>query len=60
MSADEVAAQTLKAVAKGRYIILPGGESKLFYFLHHFAGHLLYPVMDMMVNAALRKTPKPG
>lgn len=60
MSADEVAAQTLKAVAKGRYIILPGGESKLFYFLHHFAGHLLYPVMDMMVNAALRKTQKPG
>lgn len=58
LSADEVAVETLKAVAKGRYIILPGGESKLFYFLHHFVGRLLYPVMDLMVNAALRKNKK--
>jgi len=58
MSTDEVAVETLKAVAKGRYIILPGGESKLFYFLHHIAGRLLYPVMDLLVHLALRKTKK--
>lgn len=59
MSPDTVANEVLKAVAKKRYIILPGREGKLMYFLHHFAGRLIYPIMDMMVNSALKKHSKP-
>jgi 3-dehydrosphinganine reductase len=55
MSADKVAIETLKAVSKKQYIILPGSEGKMMYFLHHFAGRLLYPIMDGMVNSALKK-----
>ena len=56
MAAETVAYETLKAVAKKKYIILPGAEGKLMYFLHHFAGRLLYPIMDGMVNSALKKS----
>lgn len=50
-----VAAETLKAVARKQYIVLPGNEGKLMYWLHHFVGRLLYPIMDMMVDSALKK-----
>lgn len=53
-----VALETLKAVARKQYIILPGSEGKLMYWLHHFVGRLLYPVMDMMVKSALKKNKK--
>jgi 3-dehydrosphinganine reductase len=53
---DVVAAETLKAVAKKQYIVLPGSEGKMMYWLHHFVGRLLYPIMDMMVDSALKKT----
>lgn len=56
LSADVVAIETLKAVAKKKYIILPGSEGKMMYFLHHFVGRLLYPIMDGMVNSALKKS----
>lgn len=56
MDANVVAIETLKAVARKQYIILPGSEGKLMYFLHHFVGHLLYPIMDMMVDSALKKS----
>ncbi|MRR28973.1 SDR family NAD(P)-dependent oxidoreductase [bacterium] len=53
-----VAAETLKAVARKQYIVLPGSEGKLMYWLHHFVGRLLYPIMDMMVDSALKKSKK--
>ncbi len=53
-----VAAETLKAVARKQYIVLPGSEGKLMYWLHHFVGRLLYPIMDIMVNSALKKSKK--
>lgn len=53
-----VAIETLKAVARKQYIILPGSEGKLMYWLHHFVGRLIYPVMDMMVDSALKKSKK--
>ncbi len=56
MSAEDVAVDILKAVAKKKYIILPGSEGKLMYFLHHFVGRLLYPIMDGMVNSAIIKS----
>ena len=53
-----VAAEILRGVEKRKYIILPGSEGKMMYFLHHFVGRLLYPVMDMMVNSAIKKSAK--
>lgn len=58
MSADKVALEILRGVEKKQYIILPGSEGKMMYFLHHFVGRLLYPVMDGMVNSAIKKSGK--
>jgi hypothetical protein len=30
----------------------------MMYFLNHFAGRLLHPIMDMMVDSALKKSKK--
>jgi 3-dehydrosphinganine reductase len=56
MSAKQVAADILKMAARGRYLILPGFESKLSFRLSNFLGGLVYPVMDMMVADAMKKT----
>lgn len=56
LDANVVAIETLKAVARNQYVILPGSEGKLMYWLHHFLGRLLYPIMDMMVDSALKKS----
>lgn len=55
MTADEVAANTLKKAAKNRYIITPGFESSLFFTLSNLLGRLIYPVMDMQINQAINK-----
>ncbi|MHB8087948.1 MAG: SDR family oxidoreductase [Anaerolineaceae bacterium] len=51
MDANIVAIETLK-----HYIVLPGSEGKMMYWLHHFVGRLIYPIMDMMVDSALKKS----
>jgi 3-dehydrosphinganine reductase len=55
MSADAVAKETLAAIARGKYIIIPGSEGKLLYFASHLLGQNMYPVMDMMVRSAISK-----
>jgi 3-dehydrosphinganine reductase len=55
LSPEKVAREILKKASRGRYLILPGTESKLFYFAHHLVGELLYPVMDNMVRSSIRK-----
>lgn len=55
MTADEVAEQVLKDVAKGKYIILPGSEGKMLYFVQNFLGKKFYPVMDILVRSAISK-----
>ncbi len=55
MSAQAVALEIVHGIERGKYLILPGFESKLFYFLHHFAGKALYPIMDVMVSDAISK-----
>jgi 3-dehydrosphinganine reductase len=55
MSADVVAREIVQKVAGGKYIILPGGEGKLLYFVHHFLGRTLYPIMDLMVRSSIQK-----
>ena len=47
--------ETLKKVAQGKYIILPGSEGKLLFTAQNLLGRGLYPVMDMMVNLAIAK-----
>ncbi len=46
MSPDDVAKLILRDVARNRYIITPGFQSKLAYFVSQTAGYLLYPIMD--------------
>ena len=59
MTADEVAAITLKKAAKNRYIITPGFESSLFFTLSNLLGRLIYPVMDMQISQAIKKLKRP-
>jgi 3-dehydrosphinganine reductase len=58
MSPDEVARVTLQQAARGRYIILPGSDGKLFYWLNSHLGNAVYPVMDWMIASARKKLPK--
>ncbi len=55
MSAEAVAKSILKGVRQGRFAILPGSESKLYYWLTGWLGGGLYPVMDMMIAQAQKK-----
>jgi 3-dehydrosphinganine reductase len=55
MSADAVAKEILDTMAKGKYVILPGGEGKMLYTAKNLIGRTLYPVMDWMVRSAISK-----
>jgi 3-dehydrosphinganine reductase len=58
LSAEEVADAILKGVEKGRYVIIPGLEGKVFFRLTNLLGNLTYPVMDWMVARAQKKKNK--
>jgi 3-dehydrosphinganine reductase len=59
MSVEAVAAETLHGIAHGQYIILPGFDSKLMFFLTRFLGAAVHPFMDflqsVMNKRALRR-----
>ena len=55
LSPEFVAREILNKTARGKYLILPGAEAKLFYFAHHLVGELLYPIMDNMVRSSIKK-----
>lgn len=55
MSAENVAKEILKKVAKRKYMILPGSEGKLLFTAKNLLGKSLYPIMDLLVNDAIRK-----
>lgn len=55
MTAEEVAAIALKKAARNKYIITPGFESSLFFTLSNLIGRLIYRVMDMQINQAIKK-----
>jgi 3-dehydrosphinganine reductase len=50
-----VAEQTLKAVARGRYKVVPGFNAKLTYFVATRAGNLFNPIMDLLISRASKK-----
>lgn len=54
LSAQRVAREILRDVARGRYVILPGLEMKLLYRLNGLLGNAVYPLMDWLVRAARR------
>ena len=58
LSAEEVAEAILKGVEKGKYVIIPGLEGKVFFCLTQLLGNLTYPVMDWMVARAQKKKNK--
>lgn len=54
---DAVAKETLQQAARGRYIILPGTDAKLFYWLNSHLGNAAYPILDLMIAQARKKKP---
>ncbi len=55
MTPEAVAQSILKGVRSERYIITPGLQSTLFYYLVHLTGNLVYSVMDLLIAQAMRK-----
>jgi len=55
MSPEAVAKITLQQAARGRYIILPGLENNLFYWLNGHLGNAVYPVMDWLIARARKQ-----
>jgi 3-dehydrosphinganine reductase len=55
LSPETVAREILRGIAKKRYLIIPGFEGKLYYWLIGLTGPLQYPVMDIMVAQARKK-----
>ncbi|MCX7982352.1 MAG: SDR family oxidoreductase [Syntrophales bacterium] len=60
LSPEQVADEILKSVRKGRYLILPGKETKILYLLHHLLGCAIYPTMDLLIRKAQRRLRKGG
>ncbi len=52
LTGDQVASAILKGIRKGHYVIIPGFEGKLFYFLIHLPGNIVYPIMDFLIRKA--------
>jgi 3-dehydrosphinganine reductase len=55
ISPDVVAHETIKGIERGRYIILPGLESKLIYILNGMIGGGLSFYMDQIIAKASKK-----
>ncbi len=51
-SAEFVARAILRGVEKKRYVILPGADTKLFYYGSSILNSGFYPVLDFMVSRA--------
>jgi 3-dehydrosphinganine reductase len=55
LQANMVADETLRGVSRGKYVILPGFQTKVFYFLSHVFNPAVYPVMDWLVSRSRNK-----
>jgi short-subunit dehydrogenase len=54
MSPERVAQEILSGVERGKYMIFPGLESKLTFWLASLAGRGVYPVMDLLIRRGHR------
>jgi 3-dehydrosphinganine reductase len=55
LTSTSVAKEIIKQVSRKKYLILPGSEGKMLYFMHNLLGGGLYPVMDFLVRNAISK-----
>ncbi len=55
MSSEAVAREIVRQVSRKKYIILPGSEGKLLYFVHNLLGGSFYPVIDLLIRQAIGK-----
>lgn len=55
MSPESVAETILRDAARGRYVILPGLESKILYRAVSLVGNGVYPVVDWLIRRAQKK-----
>ncbi len=55
MSAEVVADEIVKKVARKKYVILPGNEGKLIYILNNLMGRRSHDVIDLLVKNAISK-----
>lgn len=55
LSADAVARSILDGIKRKKYVILPGFDSQLTYWLVSLSGTLVYPAMDWLIGRARRK-----
>ena len=60
MSPEKVAQELLEGIRRGKYLIIPGLESKLIYRLQGLSGSLLYWYMDRLVAQARAQKAKAG
>ena len=58
MTADEVAKVTINGIERGRYMIIPGLEGKIYYHLNGLLGLGINPIMDYLVADAIKKKNK--
>jgi len=58
LTAEQVSSAILTGIEKNRYIITPGFEPSLFYFLTHFTGKLPFWVLDLMAVDEWKKLRK--
>ncbi len=56
--ADFVAKKVIEGILKKRYVITPGREASLYYWMATHLGNLVYPVMDFLVNNARKAKDK--
>jgi 3-dehydrosphinganine reductase len=55
LTASKVAQSIIKGIKRKQYMIFPGLEGNILYFVSNILGGLTYPIMDIFVSAALKK-----
>lgn len=55
LQAAYVAQTILQNVARNKYVIVPGWNAKLMYWLATHLGGLVYPIMDLLIKDASKK-----
>jgi 3-dehydrosphinganine reductase len=55
LTAEDVAGEIMRGVSKGRSVVLPGFQTKLFYYLSGILSPAVYPLMDWLVARARDK-----
>lgn len=53
-TAEQVANYVVPQMARGRYMIIPGGDARLYYQLTNTFG-IFYPILDLLLDQAWKK-----